>query len=94
MSKAELDIVISKDSGFAGAEEAALAKAEDAFESLGETLAQSILPLRARLEAMPDAPDELEIKLELAFKGEAKWVVVSAGAQATVGIKAVWKRAK
>lgn len=40
---------------------------------------------------MKGGPTEVEIGLDLALKAEAKWVVVSAAAEATIRIKMVWK---
>jgi hypothetical protein len=92
MPDQELEIVVSAQSGYADASGAPLAKAKAALDSLGKNLADSLEPLRSRLTGFPSAPDELEISLALAFQGEAKWVVISLGSEATVGIKATWKR--
>ena len=69
-----------------------MAKAKAAFDSLASTLRDAILPMQQALSLSEHAPSEVEIRLELALKGETKWIVVSTGAQATIGVKLVWKR--
>jgi hypothetical protein len=86
----DLEIVVTPSPGFASTEGAPLAKAREAFDALGVTLKEAVGNLHQAWEE--HAPDELELRLELAFKGEAKWVVISAGGQATIGVKLVWKR--
>jgi inner membrane protein involved in colicin E2 resistance len=88
----ELEIVVAQQAGFAVATGARLEKATAAFEALGESLSTSLFPLQERLAASSNAPDELEMSLALAFKGGASWVVLSASAEATISVKASWKR--
>ncbi len=90
MNHPVLDVEISTTAGFAGMDSEPLGKARDAFAALGETLNDALAPLREAMAA--NAPDELEVSLELSFKGEAKWVVVSAGGSATATVKLTWKK--
>jgi len=88
--KADLEIVVSPAAGYSHTGYPPLEKAKDAFQSLAATIKDVLVPVH---QALADsAADEVELRLELAFKGEAKWVVISAGGQATVGLKLLWKK--
>lgn len=88
----DLQIVISRDAGFADAGGPLLAKAKEAFEALGKSLRDSLSPLKNQLKQAELAPDEIELSLELVLKGGSNWVVVSGSGEATVGVKLLWKR--
>ena len=75
----ELEIAVAPTAGFAAAGSTNLEKAKGAFDSLAQAIEEAILPLRQKLALSKNAPDELELRLDLEFKGEAKWVVISVG---------------
>jgi hypothetical protein len=87
----QLQIYITEGAGYLSAEEESLVRAKESFDALGDTLRDAVLPLRAKLREIPGGPAEVEISLDLALKAEAKWVVVSATAEATIRVKLVWK---
>src|SRR5262245_51479662 len=89
-----LEIVVSPGAGYAGAGESAAAKAKEAFSALGALLTDALEPFRAKVRAVAESADELEVRMDLALKGEGKWVVVSAGASASVSVRLVWKKGK
>lgn len=91
-NRPELEIETSLAAGTSAHGGAPLEKARNAFEALGEVLNDSILSFRHAIQDTTDPPDEVELRFELAFKGETKWVVISAGGQATAAVKLVWKK--
>jgi len=93
MSRQEsLEISVSPSAGFSGAADDVGEKAKDAFEALGTLLSDAMEPFRKRVLEAGQTADEMELKLDLALKGGAKWVVVSMEGAATVSVKLVWKQ--
>ncbi|MCC7539347.1 MAG: hypothetical protein IT379_24195 [Deltaproteobacteria bacterium] len=89
----ELEIIVAPEGGYSAAGEQPLAlKARGAFETLGEVLAGSVGPLLSKISHADLSPDELELRFDLALKADCNWVVVSAGAQATVSATLKWKK--
>jgi NTP-dependent ternary system trypsin peptidase co-occuring protein len=71
---------------------AAFAKAREAFDALGTLLTDAVEPFRKKVRDVAESADELEVRMDLALKGEGKWVVVSVGGSASVSVRLVWKR--
>lgn len=87
-----LEIVITPTAGFADAGKEQLRSAKSSFDGLGQMIKESILPMYPQIRDSSNAPSEMEVRLELKLKGEAKWVVVSASGEATTAVRLVWKR--
>lgn len=88
-----LEIVISEAAGFAGVGDVASNSAKAALKALGSLVSEAVAPLREQLSGSELAADEIEISLSLACQAGGKWVVVETTAQATIGLKLVWKKA-
>lgn len=91
-TRRELQIEVSQAAGFADAEGPFGAGAKEAFETLGDVLADALAPLRQKLGDAAAAADQIEVKLDLGLKAGGKWVVVSMEGSATVSVKLVWNR--
>lgn len=89
-----LEILVSKEAGYADAGGTMSEKAKEAFDSLGALLTEAIEPFREKLNKTTAAADEIELKLDLALTVGSKWVVVSAEGGATVSVKLIWKQKK
>jgi hypothetical protein len=64
-----------------------------ALNTFDEALASVRPAAQAIINALSDlTPQELEITLGIKFTADAKAFVASAGAEATIGIKATWKK--
>jgi hypothetical protein len=87
-----LEIVISPDTGYSDAGGLSAVKAKEALDSLGNLLIDAIEPFRRKIEERAASIHEIELRLELSLKGEGKWIVVSASAGATVGVKLIWRK--
>ncbi len=88
----QLEILINPHPGYSasGGAPAPLESAQDALGSLGRALAASVTQMKETLKAV----DEVEVQMQLELAGKARWVVVSLGATATIGVKLVWRNAK
>jgi hypothetical protein len=91
-SRHELEIAVSQEAGLADASGGVGQRAKEALDELGNLLSEAIAPLRERLERAAATADEVEIRLSLALKANGNWVVISAGAAATVQVKLAWKK--
>lgn len=85
-----LEIQISPTSGYAASGEKTVARAKQAFQTLGDLLEDAIQPFREKVKNV----DEMEIGMNISLKGESKWVIVSASAEASVHVKLTWKAGK
>lgn len=88
----ELEIAVTQEAGLADAGGALAQRARDALDDLGNLLSDAIAPLRQRLGEAAASADEVEIRLSFALKANGNWVVISAGAAATVQVKLAWKK--
>jgi hypothetical protein len=87
-----LEIVVTPESGFSAAGTANTERAREAFDALGTLLVDTLEPFRNKISGAVASASEVELKIDLALKGEGKWVVVSLGASASVSVKLVWKK--
>jgi hypothetical protein len=90
-SKGTLEIQVVPQPGFATASGVPVAKAKEAFDALGDLLAESLQPFHQKLAAVQGKADEVELQFGVSLKAEKDWVVVSGEVGATITLTLLWK---
>jgi hypothetical protein len=85
-----LEVVVTQAAEYANAGQALTVKAEESLQQLGALVAKAAAPMGQAIFKDEAAPNEVEVTLQLALKGESKWLVVTAVGEAAVTIKLSW----